>query len=140
VTHASADARTTGIVGWHTATVFGLDIDTDVSALSGCRLESIDLTEHQVQLRLDSLNGIRLSIESAFAITPGGGDRSLYERPRDAAQALADRLGVGVVDARVADPGTLTLRWDDGSVLEIFDSNAHCESYQIHLGERLIVV
>lgn len=105
--------------------MFGLDVDTDVSGLSGCRLESIDLTEHQVQLRLDSLNGTRLSIESAFAVTPGGGDRSAYERPRDAAQALADRLGVAVVDARVTDPGTLTLRWDDGSVLEVFDSNEH---------------
>src|SRR4051795_11868149 len=104
---AHAEERTTGIDGWHTATVFGLDVGTDVSGLSGCRLESIDLTEHQVQLRLESLKGIGLSIESAFAITPGGGDRSLYERPRDAAQALADRLGVGVVEARVADPGTL---------------------------------
>jgi Family of unknown function (DUF6188) len=117
-----------------------LDVDTDVSGLSGCRLESIDLAEHQVQLRLDSLNGIRLSIECVFAITADGGDRSMYERPRDAAQALADRLGVRVVDARVADPGTLTLRWDDGSVIEVFESNEHYESYQIHLGERLIVV
>lgn len=38
------------------------------------------------------------------------------------------------------DPGTLTLRWDDASVLEVFDSNEHYECYQIHLGERLIVV
>ncbi|MFN8192362.1 MAG: DUF6188 family protein [Nocardioidaceae bacterium] len=103
-------------------------------------MESIDLTEHQVQLRLDSRNRITLSIESAFAITPGGGDRSMFDRPRDGAQALADRLGVEVVDARVTQPGTLTLRWDDGSILEVFDSNEHYESYQIQLGERLIVV
>ena len=98
------------------------------------------MTEHQVQLRLDSLNGIRLSIESRFALTTGEGDRGVYERPRDAAQALADLIGVAVVDARVAEPGTLTLGWDEGSVLEVFDSNEHYESYQIHLGERLIVV
>ena len=120
--------------------MFGLDVDTDVSGLAGCRLESIDLTEHQVQLRLDSRNGITLSIESAFAIAPGGGDRSMFDRPRDGAQALADRLGVEVVEARVTQPGTLTLRWDDGSILEVFDSNEHYESYQIQLGERLIVV
>jgi hypothetical protein len=120
--------------------MYGLDVGTDVTALSGCRLESIDLTEHQVQLRLDSLNGIILSIESDFSITLGTGEMCRYDRPRDAAQALADWLGVRVIDAQVAEPGTLTLRWEDGSALEVFDSNEHYESYQIHLGERLIVV
>ena len=47
--------------------MFGLEVGTDVSALSGCSLESIDLTEHQVQLRLDTINGITLSIESDFS-------------------------------------------------------------------------
>ena len=91
-------------------------------------------------MRLDSLNGITLSIESDFSITPSGGEASRYDRPRDAAQALADLLGVVVIEARVVEPGTLMLRWADGSVLEVFDSNEHYESYQIHLGERLIVV
>jgi len=120
--------------------MFGLEVGTDVSALSGCSLESIDLTEHQVQLRLDSLIGITLSIESDFSITPGGGKATRYDRPRDAAQALADRLGVVVTEAGVAEPGTLRLHWADGSLLEGFDSNKHYESYQIHMGERLIVV
>ncbi len=120
--------------------MFGLEVGTDVRALSGCSLESIDVTLHQVQLRLDSLNGIRLSIECDFSITPGGGEATRYDCPRDAAQALADRLGVVVTEAGVEEPGTLTLRWADGSVLEVFDSNEHYESYQIHLGERLIVV
>jgi len=120
--------------------MFGLDVGSDVSALVGCSLESVDLAEPQVQLRLDSLNGIWLSIESDFSITPAAGETSRYHRPRDGAQALADRLGVRVVQAYVAVPGTLTLCWADGSVLEVFDSNEHYESYQIHLGERLIVV
>lgn len=120
--------------------MYGLDVGTDVSALVGCYLESIDLTRHQLQLRLDSLNGIRLSIESDFAVTTANGQMKRYDRPPDAAQALADLLEVTVVEAEVASPGTLTLRWADGSVLEVFDSNEHYESYQIYLGERLIVV
>jgi len=120
--------------------MYGLDVGSDVSALVGFDLESINLTQHQVQLVLDSLNGIRVSIESEFSITPVAGRTSRYDRPRDAAQALANRLGVRIVEAHVAVPGTLTVRWADGSVLEVFDSNEHYESYQIHLGERLIVV
>lgn len=120
--------------------MFGLKVGTDVGALKGCSLESIDLTEHQVQLGLDSLTGITLSIESEFSITGSGGEARRYGQPRDAAQALADRLGVVVTEAGVAAPGTLTLCWADGSVLEVFDSNENFESYQIHLGERLIVV
>ena len=61
--------------------MFGLQVGTDVGALIGCSLESIELTEHQVQLRLDSLNGITLSIESDFSITPSEGEASRYARP-----------------------------------------------------------
>jgi len=48
--------------------------------------------------------------------------------------------GVLVTEAQVLEPGTLTLRWEDGSVREVYESNEHHESFQIHLGERLIVV
>jgi hypothetical protein len=120
--------------------MYGLDVGTDLTPLTGCSLQSIDLTLHQLQLRLDSLNGISLSIESDFSIGQAGGAASTYERPPEAAQALAVLLGVEVVDAQVTAPGTLTIRWANGSVLQVFDSNEHYESYQIHLGERLIVV
>jgi hypothetical protein len=120
--------------------MYGLDVGTDLTPLTGCSLESIDMTLHQLQLRLDSLNGIRLSIESDFSIGPSGGAARTYDRPPEAAQALADLLGVEVVAAEVTEPGTVTLRWADGSALQVFDSNEHYESYQIYLGERLIVV
>lgn len=120
--------------------MFGLEVGTDVGALAGCTLESIDLTQHQVQLRLDSLRGFVVSIECEFALTPPDGVTVRYERPADAAQDLANRLGVKVQRAEVLTPGTLTVQLADGAILEVFDSNEHYESYQIHLGERLIVV
>lgn len=120
--------------------MYGLDVGTDLTPLTGCTLESIELTRHQLQLRLDSLNGISLSIESDFSIRRVGGAAVTYGRPPDAAQPLAGLLGVKVVNADVTVPGTVTLSWADGSVLQVFDSNEHYESYQISLGERLIVV
>ena len=120
--------------------MYGLAVGTDVSALAGCILESIDLTLHQIQLRLDSRRGVVLSIESEFSVTPAAGETVRFDRPPDAAAAIAARLGVEVLDAEVSCPGTLTLRLSDGSMLEVYDSNERYESYQIHLGERLIVV
>lgn len=120
--------------------MYGLNVGTDLTPLMGCTLESLDLTEHQVQLRLDSLRGISLSIESDFSVKSAEGKASTYDGGREAAQVLANLLGERVEEAQVTAPGTLTLRWSNGSVLEVFDSNEHYESYQIYLGERLIVV
>lgn len=86
--------------------MYGLDVGADVSELTGCLLESIDVAQHQVQLRFDSLNGITLRIESDFSLTPAAGETTRCDRPPAAAQALADRLGVEVVGAEMSTPGT----------------------------------
>lgn len=90
--------------------MYGLDVGTDMSPRIGHVLESLDLTQFQVQLRLDSLDGISLSIESDFSIQRPGAVATTFERPPDAARDFADLLGVQVVEAVVTAPGTLTLR------------------------------
>jgi hypothetical protein len=40
----------------------------------------------------------------------------------------------------VAEPGVVTLRVTDRSSLDLYDSAEHYESYQIMIGDRLIVV
>ena len=42
--------------------------------------------------------------------------------------------------ASVPAVGTVRLGFDDDSVIEVLDSEAHYESYQISLGDRLLVV
>lgn len=120
--------------------MFGLEVGTDLSALEGCVLESISISRHQVQLRLDSLRNLAVAVEGDFSVAAPDGEVVVYVNPADAAQALAGRLGAEVVAAVVKAPGTLTLRFGDGSTFEAFDSEDSYESYQIRLGERLIVV
>lgn len=120
--------------------MFGLEVGTDLSALEGCVLESISISRHQVQLRLDSLRNLAVAVEGDFSVAAPDGEVVVYVNPADAAQALAGRLGAEVVAAAVEAPGTLTLRLGDGSTFEAFDSEDSYESYQIRLGERLIVV
>lgn len=120
--------------------MYGLAVGTDVSALVGCTLESLDLTPFQLQLRFDAMNNIVLSIESQFAVRAAGGPATTYERPPDAAQALANLFGLHVTGADVTAPGTLHLRWEDSTELWVMDSNEHYESFQLSLGQRFIVV
>ena len=120
--------------------MFGLAVGTDLSALRGCTLESFSLSQHQVQLRFDSLNRISVSVEANFAVIDADATACLYEHVPDAAAALAALLDVQIVDALVATPGTVTLRFATGTTIEIYDSSQHYESYQIYIGDRVIVV
>ncbi|GEL98338.1 DUF6188 family protein [Cellulomonas terrae] len=118
--------------------MYGLEVGTDVSGLKGRTIEQIAVGEHQAQLHLS--NSASISIEGDFSMTSAGGAPTIFERPRDAAQALADRLGLDVVSADVLEPGVLTLEFSDGSQLRAYDSSDRYESYQIRIGDRLIVV
>ena len=118
--------------------MYGLAIGTDVAGLEGRTLEQVALGQNEVQLRLSSSASI--CIEGDFSVTPAGGVPTLYERPTDAAQALADLLGAAVAIAEVAEPGVLRLQLTDGTQVHVLDSNDHHESFQIRIGERLVVV
>jgi len=118
--------------------MYGLHVGTDVSALRGRTFEQVAVGEHQVQLHLS--NGATISIEGDFSMAPAGGGPTMYSRPADAAQALADRLGFDVLSAEVLDPGVLTLEFSDRSQLRAYDSSDRYESYQIRIGDLLIVV
>jgi hypothetical protein len=56
------------------------------------------------------------------------------------AAALLPLLGHDVTDASVPTDGTVQVIFDDGSVVDVLDSEADYESYQVHLGDRLLVV
>ena len=61
----------------------------------------------------------------------------------DALAGAADLLrllGRTVVSAAVPEGGTVRIIFDDESVVDILDSDSHHESYQLNLGNRLIVV
>ncbi len=120
--------------------MYGLEIGTDVDALNGCTIESITISPHQVQLHLDSSRNIGVSVEGSFAVAGAGEDLVIHDSPPAAAQVLAARIGAEVVSALVESPGALTLRLGDGSTIEIYDSEDRYESYQINIGEQLIIV
>lgn len=120
--------------------MFGLDVGTDLGALLGCSLESFSLSRHQAQLHLNSLKRIRISVESSFAVIDADATTRVYEHVPDAAAALAALLDIEIVDALVPTFEMVVLRFATGTSIEIYDSTEHYESYQIHFGDRVLVV
>ena len=118
----------------------GLSSGTDLSPLNGCTLTFVGFGQHQVQLAFSGDTDCSISIEGDYLVTPSGGESTVFSDAVDGAAALLPLLGHTVTLASVPADGTVRLGFDDDSVVEVVDSSAHYESYQISLGDRLLVV
>lgn len=118
----------------------GLSPDTDLSPLGGCMLTFVGFGQYQVQLAFSGDTDCRISIEGDYVVTPSGGECTTFSGAVDGATALLPLLGHSVEVAEVPSDGTVRLGFDSGAVVEVLDSEAHYESYQINLGDRLLVV
>jgi hypothetical protein len=120
--------------------MYGLSPDTDLSPLNGCVLIFMGFGQYQVQLAFSGDTDCRISIEGDYVVTPSGGPATLFTGAVAGAGALLPLLGHSVEVAEVPSEGTARLGFDDGAVIDVLDSEAHHESYQINLGDRLLVV
>jgi hypothetical protein len=118
----------------------GLSPETDVNALKGCTLTFVGFGQHQVQLAFYGDLHCAISIEGNYVVTPAGRDSSTFSEAVAGAAALLPLLGHDVTYASVPTDGTVQVIFDDGSVVDVLDSEADYESYQVHLGDRLLVV
>jgi hypothetical protein len=118
----------------------GLSPDTDLSPLNGCVLTFVGFGQYQVQLAFSGDTDCRISIEGAYVVTPSSGEVTTFTGAVDGAAALLPLLGQSVEVAEVPTEGTVRLGFGDGALVEVLDSEAHYESYQINLGDRLLVV
>lgn len=120
--------------------MYGLSPDTDLSPLSDCTLTFVGFSQYQLQLAFSGGESCGISIEGDYTVTaPERGPNTFSEAVAGAA-ALLPLLGHTVTIADVPSDGTLRVTFDDGSVVEALDSQAHHESYQVTFGDRLLVV
>ncbi len=119
--------------------MYGLPDDFAVPSFHGARLVQVTIGQHQIQLNFDG-NNRGVCIESRYAVEdPARGREEFTTMPGGAAQ-LAALLGAHLDDVSGACDGTLTLSFASGITIVVFDDSSHYESYQIHDGDRLIVV
>lgn len=120
--------------------MYGLSPDTDLSPLNGCTLTFVGFGQYQVQLAFSGDTECAISIEGDYVVGPSGGQFTTFTGAVDGVAALLPLLGHSVEVAEVPSDGTVRLGFDNGAVVEVLDSKADYESYQMNLGDRLLVV
>jgi len=120
--------------------MYGLSPDNDLSPLKGCVLTFVGFGEYRVQLAFSGNVNCAISIESDYVVTPSSGESATFTEAMGGASMLLSLLGQTVKVAAVPSDGTLRLGFENGAVVEVLDSQTHHESYQVNLGDRLLVV
>ncbi len=85
-------------------------------------------------------DNVDISIESDYAVRGPDGQEERFATAPAGAAPLLDLLGATVAAAGGTTDGTLTVEFDSGATLTVFESDRPYESYQLHFGEALIVV
>lgn len=122
--------------------MYGLDPSTDVSLLVGCTLDHVGVGRHQVSLAMagNPYPHCSLTIEGDFVVGSRDGTLRTFSDAVKGSGAITPLLSLTIVAADIPENGRLRIGLSDGSVIEALDSETHYESYQLSLGEQLIVV
>jgi hypothetical protein len=103
-------------------------------------LNFVSFGQYQVQLAFSGDTECSISIEGDYVVMPSGRESMTFSEAVGGAAALLPLLDHTVTVASVPADGTVRVGFDDGSVVDVLDASAHCESYQVNLGDRLLVV
>jgi hypothetical protein len=126
--------------------MYGILADTDLSFLRGKTLIQVCFGPHDLQLRF--AEDAHVSIESSVGYGVADGDyeqRTIGEEP-GVSNVLEDPcfllhlLMKSVEAVSWTAEGTITLNFDGGFRLQIYDDSKQFESYNIGNGDQLIVV
>ena len=120
--------------------MYGLSPETDLSPLNGCTLTFVGFGQYQLKLAFSGDMNCAITIEGDYVVIPSGRESTRFSGAVDGAAAVLPLLGRTVTVAEVPTEGTTRVSFDDGSVVEVVDSSQHYESYQVNLGDRLLVV
>ncbi len=124
--------------------MYGLPVGETFRFFVGLTLSSFSLSRHQINLifanSLVVSESTTISIEGRLGVQLGGQEERTFDELPRAAYLLAELLDRAVIDVTTDKLGTLALSLDAESILRVYDSSEHYESYQIHHRERTFVV
>lgn len=118
--------------------MYGLPVDFDAGFFVGRTLEMICITAHQVFLHFDKT--IRVAIESEYSLQTEASRRTPPLIPPELDPRLLQLIERKVTMATGDRAGTLTLAFDNGTILMCFDPSDQYESYTITRGKQTIIV
>ncbi|HEY7533984.1 MAG TPA: DUF6188 family protein, partial [Nitrospiraceae bacterium] len=108
----------------------GLPADFDGNMLIGRTLEQVCFNLNQIALHFD--NDVSIVVESGYSFQDSQSPASsqVLEVPITQSE-LMRLLSRSIAQVSGATDGTLTLRFDNGNTLTIYDTSKEYESYQI---------
>src|SRR5262245_30928410 len=113
--------------------MYGLPKDFDGGFLAGRTLEMVCFSENQMVLHFGG--EVSITIESAFSYR----DAQVVNVPVHESNVM-ELLGSSVSGAQGDADGTLSLIFDNGQSLKVYDTTQQYESYSIAYGDKVIIV
>lgn len=118
--------------------MYGLAKHTDLSFLKGRELIQVQIGWGEAQLIFEEPT--RISIQSQIQLVYPNEYWEAHSHFPFAANALSKLLGQKVGTVEIESEGLLKLTFSNGTILEISEDKVPYESYQIHHGDKIIVV
>ena len=118
--------------------MYGLPPNLDLSFFVGRELYSVHFAMHSLILHFDG--DVSVTVTSSVGYMGSDGNIQQSEDFREAAPAVLALLNQTILYAEGTEAGTLTLKFDGGGMLIIYDDSKHYESYTITNGTQTIVV
>jgi hypothetical protein len=119
--------------------MYGLPHDFDPAALVGHRFEQVCFSENQVWLHFDA--GLKIGIESSFSYRRRSSPMNIPSVKIPVLESdVMHLLGERIARASGNEAGTLSLVFESGDELHVFDDSDQYESYRLVLGTREIIV
>ena len=113
--------------------MYGLPKDFDGGFLVGRTLELVCFARYQMYLHFDEK--VIITVESAFSYNASG----VVDVPVGESN-LMELVGAVVLAATGDDGGTLSLLFDNGQTVKVYDTSRQYESYTIAHGGKKITV
>lgn len=112
--------------------MYGLPKDINLAFFCGKTLLQACFGAHDFIMNLDG--GISLTVTSSIGCIISEGEIRKFEEFRHAAPMLLALVGRVILSAKGDEAGTLTLRFDGGGIISIYDDSKEYESYIINNG------
>ena len=111
--------------------MYGVPADLDLAFLRGAELVQVCLGSFQVQFHFHPTGSILVG--GGWELVDGAGERldQSYDTPARPPYQLHRLIGRVVAGIEVSAPAWFALRFDDGTVLRVFDDMEGHESFQI---------
>lgn len=120
--------------------MYGLPLNTDVSFMVNQRLIQACFGQNDLILKFDGTEYVSILVTSAVGCISVDGACRKVNSSKEAASFVLGLLGMLIVAVQVLPEGTLSIGFETGEQIHLYDDSRQFESYTIeHAGKTIVV-